>query len=67
MRSQENALTELTYAASVGNTEQVENLLARGLPINAGAQKMCTASCMPMRRACESFKQLQAMAHSEFR
>lgn len=35
-RSQDTALAELTYAASVGNIEQVENLLARGLPINAG-------------------------------
>ena len=36
LRSQESALAELTYAASVGNIEQVELLLARGLPINAG-------------------------------
>ena len=37
LRSQESALAELTYAASSGNIDQVELLLARGLPINAGA------------------------------
>lgn len=35
-RSQESALAELAYAASSGHIEQVEHLLARGLPVNAG-------------------------------
>eukprot|EP00892_Ulva_mutabilis_P004198 jgi/Ulvmu1/214/UM001_0218.1 len=35
-RCQESALTELTYAASSGHDDVVKNLLARGLPIDAG-------------------------------
>eukprot|EP00892_Ulva_mutabilis_P004253 jgi/Ulvmu1/219/UM001_0223.1 len=35
-RSQEAALADLTYAASVGHVDTVSHLLARGLPIDAG-------------------------------
>lgn len=34
---EEAGLTDLTYAASNGNVDTVEHLLARGLPIDAGA------------------------------
>ena len=50
-RSQETALAELTYAACSGHIEQVEHLLARGLPINAGtAVFLWFGSCsLPLR------------------
>ena len=35
-RSQDNAMGELTYAASMGQIDAVRHLLARGLPINQG-------------------------------
>lgn len=40
-RSQETALLELTLAASAGHTDAVKRLLARGLPIDAGAFRAC--------------------------
>ena len=35
-RSQAAGLTDLTYSASTGNVDTVDDLLARGLPIDAG-------------------------------
>lgn len=44
----EAGLTELKYAASSGQIDAVEHLLARGLPIDAGVESSCSCrdQCM---------------------
>lgn len=39
-RSQETALADLTYAASTGQADVTKHLLASGLPIDAGSQRL---------------------------